>query len=61
MATKTNYSVLIGNYSARFNMSTSVSVSGNKINWNASIQFVDGSEADRVRVRVYDSGESGIS
>lgn len=60
MATKQNYSVLYGNVSGRYNLNTSVSVSGNKINWNASIQFVDGMDADKVDVRVYDSGEANV-
>lgn len=60
MATKQNYSVGYGNVGGRYNLNTSVSVSGNKINWNASIQFVDGTNADKVGVRVYDSGEANF-
>ena len=61
MATKTNYSVSYGSVSGRYNLSSSLSVSGSRINWNASIQFVDGTDADWVEVDVYDTGESGAS
>lgn len=58
MASKENYSVLYGSVSGLYNLTTSVLVSGSKINWTASVQYLSGNPADRIRVRVYDSGDS---
>lgn len=61
MATKNNYSVLYGSASGRYNLNTSVSVSGSIINWSASVRYVDGVGADKLRVRVYDSDDSSVT
>lgn len=59
MATKQT-SILVGYVAGTGKMTTSVTVSGSEIRWNASFQYISGASPTKIELLVYDKADPGI-